>query len=107
MELQTLVEEDELMEQPTLEQETQYSSSLDHPMQWEDHMTSATPTLLDNQPLLTHNNKEALSRNHVHDSFMSDTSTSNRFSVFNVSSQCCVLLYVMTVCVCVCVCVCV
>ena len=82
MELQTLVEEDEgAMDHQPLEQETQYSSSLDHPMHWGDHVISDTPTLL------THNDEEALNRNDLRDSFMSDTSTGNkRLSAFNVSS---------------------
>ena len=93
MELQTLVEEDETIERLPLEQETQYSSSLDHRTQWGDHMTLDTPTLLDNQMspdkhvLLTHNDEEALNRNSLRDSLMSDSTGSNRVSTFNVS--CC------------------
>ena len=93
MELQTLVEEDETIDHHApLEHETQYSSSLDHPTQWEDHMTT---TNLDDQALLTtHNDEEALNRNSLRDSFMSDSSTTNRTSFFNVS--------VFTVCLSVC-----
>lgn len=98
MELQTLVEEDETIDQPPMEQETQYSSSLDHHVQWGDHMTTDTPTLLDdqalldNQALLTHDDEEALNRNSIRDSFFSDTSTSNnRLSAFNVSCAVCTI----------------
>ena len=91
MELQTLVEEDETIEQLPLEQETQYSSSLGHPAWWGDHMTLDTPTLMDNQMLadkhvlVTHNDEEALNRDSLRDSIMSDSTGSNRVSTFNVS----------------------
>ena len=92
MELQTLVEEDETIEQLPLEQETQYSSSLDHTTQWGDHVTIDTPTLLDNQDkhvLMTHSDDddEALNRNSLRNSLMSDSTGSNRVSTFNVSCK--------------------
>ena len=88
MELQTLVEEDETIEQLPLEQETQYSSSLDHTTQWGDHVT--IDILLDNQDkhvLMTHSDDddEALNRNSLRNSLMSDSTGSNRVSTFNVS----------------------
>ena len=81
MELQTLVEEDETIEQLPIEQETQYLSPPDH--SWGDHMIQDTPTLLDNQILVAYNNEGASNRNSVRDSIMSDGS--NRLSAFNVS----------------------
>ena len=97
MELQTLVEEDEAIDQMPLEQETRFSASLDHSMQWGDHMTMDTPTQFDdqmfsdNQALLSHTDEEALNRNNLRDSFMSDGTGSNRVSTFNVSS--CILIH--------------
>ena len=107
MELQTLIEEDETIDQLPLEQETQYSSSFgyhtqwedhvtpdtptqwenlvtpDTPTQWEDHVTPDTPTLQDDQnnEIYSDGNDETLNRNDTRDSLVSD----NRASGFNVS----------------------
>ena len=87
MELQTLVEEDETIEQLPVEQETQYLTPPDH--SWRDHMIQDTPTLsddqmlLDNQVLVAHSSEEASNRTSVRDSVISNGT--NRLSAFNVS----------------------
>lgn len=84
MELQTLVEEDETINQSPLEQETQFSFSLDHSTQWGNHVVLDTSTVAE-----AHNDEEALNRNSIRDSLLSDSSTSNnRVSTFNVSAVC-------------------
>jgi len=81
MELHTLVEEDENIDELPQEEETRYITIEDHVMQ----DTPTSWTLPDDQQV-TQTEHETLNRNSIRDSLLSDnTTSSNRISAFDVS----------------------
>jgi len=90
VELHTLVEEDENIDDLPQEEETRYFIST------EDHVINDTPTdhdtptqwTLPNDQQITQTEHEALNRSSIRDSLLSDSTTSsNRISAFDVSGN--------------------